>query len=75
MEENEIEKMIREGIKEEKVKIREIEGDGENLDEEVVEERLRGKQRVKKKKMVYEEMKGNMGGVIKEIELKKRVKE
>ena len=59
-----IEMLIREGIPDAKVKIRDLAGDGDHFAAEVVAESFRGKSRVQQHQMVYEALKGNMGGVL-----------
>jgi stress-induced morphogen len=64
MDAREIEKLIREGIPDAKVTIRDLAGDGDHYAAEVVAESFRGKSRVQQHQMVYEALKGNMGGVL-----------
>ncbi len=64
MDARDIEKMIREGIPDAKVTIRNLAGDGEHYAAEVVAESFRGKSRVQQHQMVYEALKGNMGGAL-----------
>ncbi len=64
MDARDIEKMIREGIPDAKVTIRDLAGDGEHYAAEVVAESFRGKSRVQQHQMVYEALKGNMGGAL-----------
>ena len=59
-----IEKMIREAIPDAKVTIRDLAGDGEHYAAEVVAESFRGKSRVQQHQMVYNALKGNMGGAL-----------
>ena len=59
-----IEWMIREGIPDAVVTIRDLAGDGDHYAAEVVAESFRGKSRVQQHKMVYDALKGNMGGVL-----------
>lgn len=59
-----IETLIREGIPDAQVTIRDLAGDGEHYAAEVVAESFRGKNRVQQHKMVYDALKGNMGGVL-----------
>lgn len=56
-----IETLIREGIPDATVTIRDLAGDGEHYAAEVISESFRGKTRVQQHKMVYEALKGNMG--------------
>jgi len=59
-----IEKMIKEGIPDARVTIRDLAGDGDHYAAEVIAESFRGKTRVQQHQMVYEALKGNMGGVL-----------
>ncbi|AZN71759.1 BolA family transcriptional regulator [Georhizobium profundi] len=59
-----IEKMIKEGIPDARVTIRDLAGDGDHYAAEVVSESFRGKNRVQQHQMVYNALKGNMGGVL-----------
>lgn len=58
---NEIKTLIREGIPDATVIIRDLAGDGEHYAAEVISESFRGKSRVQQHKMVYDALKGNMG--------------
>ncbi|MAZ15524.1 BolA/IbaG family iron-sulfur metabolism protein [Oricola sp.] len=60
----EIEKMIKAGIPDAKVTIRDLAGDGDHYAAEVVSESFRGKSRVQQHQMVYQALQGNMGGVL-----------
>ena len=64
MDAHEIERMIREGIPGATVTIRDLAGDGDHYAAEVVAESFRGKSRVQQHQMVYEALRGNMGGVL-----------
>ncbi|MCB1447032.1 MAG: BolA family transcriptional regulator [Rhizobiaceae bacterium] len=59
-----IEDLIREGIPGAKVVIRDLAGDGDHYAAEVVAEQFRGKSRVQQHQMVYQALKGNMGGTL-----------
>ncbi|MDP2119093.1 MAG: BolA family transcriptional regulator [Hoeflea sp.] len=61
---NDIEKMIKAGIPDAKVTIRDLAGDGDHYAAEVVAESFRGKSRVQQHQMVYNALQGNMGGVL-----------
>ncbi|WP_375620331.1 BolA/IbaG family iron-sulfur metabolism protein [Bartonella sp. TS25HLJMH] len=56
-----IETLIREGIPDATVTIRDLAGDGEHYAAEVISESFRGKTRVQQHKMVYDALKGTMG--------------
>lgn len=59
-----IEKLIKESIPDANVTIRDLAGDGDHYAAEVVAESFRGKSRVQQHQMVYNALKGNMGGVL-----------
>ena len=59
-----IEDMIKTGIPGAKVVIRDLAGDGDHYAAEVVAEAFRGKTRVQQHQLVYDALKGNMGGVL-----------
>ena len=60
----EIEKLIRDAIPDAKVTIRDLAGDDDHFAAEVVSESFRGKSRVQQHQMVYQALKGNMGGTL-----------
>ncbi|MGH6862286.1 MAG: BolA/IbaG family iron-sulfur metabolism protein [Phyllobacterium sp.] len=64
MDARDIEKMIQDAIPDAKVTIRDLAGDGDHYAAEVVAESFRGKSRVQQHQMVYDALKGNMGGVL-----------
>lgn len=59
-----IEKMIKTGIPDATVTVRDLAGDGDHYAAEVVSESFRGKSRVQQHQMVYQALQGNMGGVL-----------
>lgn len=59
-----IEKLIKQGIPDARVTIRDLAGDGDHYAAEVVSESFRGKSRVQQHKMVYDALQGNMGGAL-----------
>jgi stress-induced morphogen len=59
-----IEDLIKEALPGAKVVIRDLAGDGDHYAAEVVAEQFRGKTRVQQHQMVYQALKGNMGGVL-----------
>lgn len=61
---HDIEKMIKQAIPDARVTIRDLAGDGDHFAAEVVSESFRGKNRVQQHQMVYEALKGNMGGAL-----------
>ncbi len=64
MDARDIERMIKDAIPDAQVTIRDLAGDGDHYAAEVVAESFRGKSRVQQHQMVYEALKGNMGGVL-----------
>ena len=64
MDARDIEQMIREGIPDAEVTIRDLAGDGDHYAAEVVAESFRGKSRVQQHQMVYKALQGKMGGVL-----------
>jgi stress-induced morphogen len=64
MDARDIERLIKDGIPDAKVTIRDLAGDGDHYAAEVVAESFRGKSRVQQHQMVYEALKGNMGGAL-----------
>ena len=64
MDAGDIKKLIQEAIPDAKVTIRDLAGDGDHYAAEVVSESFRGESRVQQHQMVYEALKGNMGGVL-----------
>lgn len=59
-----IEKMILEALPDATVEIRDLAGDGDHYAATVVSEAFKGKSRVQQHQMVYDALKGNMGGVL-----------
>ncbi len=64
MDAREIESLIRAALPDAQVEIRDLAGDGDHYAAEVVSETFRGKSRVQQHQMVYEALKGNMGGAL-----------
>ena len=60
----EIELLIKNAFPDARVTIRDLAGDGDHYAAEVVSTAFRGKSRVQQHQMVYEALKGNMGGVL-----------
>jgi stress-induced morphogen len=59
-----IERLIKAALPDARVVIRDLAGDGDHYAAEVVSEAFRGKSRVQQHQMVYEALKGNMGGTL-----------
>lgn len=75
MDARDIEKMIKAAIPDAKVTIRDLAGDGDHYAAEVVAESFRGKTRVQQHQMVYNALKGNMGGILHALALQTSVPE
>ena len=75
MDARDIERMIRDAIPDAKVTIRDLAGDGDHYAAEVVAESFRGKSRVQQHQMVYNALKGNMGGVLHALALQTSIPE
>ncbi|POF28092.1 BolA family protein [Roseibium marinum] len=61
---NEIETLIKTALPDAQVEIRDLAGDGDHYAANVVSETFRGKSRVQQHQLVYEALKGNMGGAL-----------
>jgi len=64
MDAREIERLIKDHIPDATVTIRDLAGDGDHYAAAVVSERFRGKSRVQQHQMVYEALRGSMGGAL-----------
>lgn len=73
MDAGEIEDLIRAAFPDAQVEIRDLAGDGDHYAAVVVSEAFRGKTRVQQHQMVYEALKGNMGGVLHALALQTSV--
>lgn len=73
MQAHDIEQMIKAAIPDAKVTIRDLAGDGDHYAAEVVAESFRGKSRVQQHQMVYDALKGNMGGILHALALQTSV--
>jgi stress-induced morphogen len=69
----EIETLIKAALPDAKVVIRDLAGDGDHYAAEVVSESFRGKNRVQQHQMVYNALKGNMGGALHALALQTSV--
>jgi stress-induced morphogen len=65
-----IERLIRERFPDALVSIDDLAGDGDHYAATVVSEAFRGKSRVEQHKMVYDALKGQMGGALHALALK-----
>ena len=59
---SDIERLIKAGIPDAEVTIRDLAGDGDHYSATVISETFRGKSRVAQHKLVYDALKGEMGG-------------
>ena len=71
----EIESLIKRELPDATVVIRDLAGDGDHYAAEVVSESFRGKSRVQQHQMVYNALKGNMGGALHALALQTSVPE
>lgn len=60
----EIEQLIREKIPDAEITIKDLAGDGDHYAAHIVSESFRGKTRVQQHQMVYDALRGNMGGAL-----------
>jgi len=67
-----IERLIKETFPYARVSIDDLAGDGNHYAATVVSETFRGKSRVEQHKMVYDALKGRMGGALHALALKTR---
>jgi len=73
MEAAEIERLIREGLPDATVEIRDLAGDGNHYAATVVSASFRGKSRVQQHQMVYAALQGQMGGILHALALQTNV--
>jgi stress-induced morphogen len=59
-----IEKLIREKLPDAEITIKDLAGDGDHYAAHIVSESFRGKTRVQQHQMVYDALRGNMGGAL-----------
>lgn len=64
MDAREIERLIREALPDADVEIRDLAGDGDHYAATVISESFRGKTRVQQHQIVYQALKGQMGGAL-----------
>lgn len=60
----EIERLIKEGIPDAQITIKDLAGDGNHYSATVIAPSFSGKSRVQQHKLVYDSLKGQMGGVL-----------
>lgn len=73
MDPGEIKRLIKQALPDAEVEIRDLAGDGDHYAAMVVSEAFRGKTRVQQHQMVYQALKGNMGGALHALALQTRV--
>ncbi|WP_106752914.1 BolA family protein [Pannonibacter carbonis] len=64
MDANEIITLIKAALPDATIEVRDLAGDGDHYAANVVSEAFRGKSRVQQHQMVYQALKGNMGGTL-----------
>lgn len=75
MEAAEIERLIKEGLPDATVEIRDLAGDDNHYAATVISPSFRGKSRVQQHQMVYATLKGQMGGILHALALQTNVPE
>ncbi|MFL4979370.1 MAG: BolA family protein [Xanthobacteraceae bacterium] len=75
MDANEIERLIKTRIPDAEVTIRDLAGDGDHYAATVIAASFRGKSRVQQHQMVYDALKGQMGGTLHALALQTGVPE
>jgi stress-induced morphogen len=75
MEAGEIERLIKGHIPDASVTIRDLAGDGDHYAATVIAESFRGKSRVQQHQLVYEALKGQMGGTLHALALQTGIPE
>ena len=75
MDANEIERLIKASIPDADVSIRDLAGDGDHYAATVLAESFRGKSRVQQHQLVYQALKGQMGGALHALALQTGVPE
>jgi stress-induced morphogen len=70
----EIEKLIREALPDAEVTIKDLAGDGDHYAAMVVSSAFKGKTRVQQHQMVYDALKGRMGGQLHALSLQTAAK-
>ena len=75
MDSREIERLIKAGIPDAEVTIRDLAGDGDHYAATVVSASFRGKSRVQQHQLVYRALQGQMGGALHALALQTAVPE
>ncbi len=73
MDSGEIERLIREAIPDAKVTIEDLAGDGDHYAAHVISGAFKGRSRVQQHQMVYDALKGRMGGALHALALQTNV--
>jgi stress-induced morphogen len=60
----EIEKLIRQKLPDAQITIKDLAGDGDHYAAQVISEAFRGKTRVQQHQMIYDALRGSMGGAL-----------
>jgi stress-induced morphogen len=69
----EIERLIKAHLPDAEVTIQDLAGDGDHYAATVISEAFRGKTRVQQHQLVYESLRGNMGGALHALALQTKV--
>jgi stress-induced morphogen len=75
MQPQEIERLIKHRLPDAEIIINDLAGDGDHYAATVISEEFRGKSRVQQHQIVYEALKGNMGGALHALALQTKVPE
>jgi stress-induced morphogen len=70
---DEIERLIKAHLPDAEITIEDLAGDGDHYAATVISEAFRGKTRVQQHQLVYESLKGNMGGALHALALQTKV--
>ncbi|MGN6146959.1 MAG: BolA family protein [Rhizomicrobium sp.] len=70
-----IERLIREGLPDAQVTIEDLRGDGDHYAAHVVSREFRGKSRVQQHQLVYQALRGRMGGELHALALQTSIPE
>ena len=70
-----IERLIKEALPDAEITIRDLAGDGDHYAAEVISAAFKGKTRVQQHKMVYDALKGRMGGELHALSLQTSIKD
>jgi stress-induced morphogen len=71
----EIEKLIRERLPDAQITIKDLAGDGDHYAAQVTSEAFRGKTRVQQHQIIYDALRGNMGGALHALALQTAIPE